>query len=722
MAQTLTPDLPNELRTNLEYIREDTLGVIELIAALAGYVWLWLNIWPVTGRNAPLTAWIGSVLLLVSAYVSARLKHRYLRLASYGLVCSLLISIICAIGAFQSNILIFLVTIPVIFASILLSQRSVFLVGSLTVLSLVGISRLTSIATSTFDVFIPATIVVLQTMASWLSARNLRTTLEWFSSAYQSSYRNEKMAREQGGELRRVLKALDDMTYHLERTNYTLKLERDQAQEARRLKQQFAQSISHELRTPLNLIVAFTELMAQNPEYYGTPLPPPYMRDLSIVYRNARHLQTLVNDVLDLAWLESAQVTMVAEETDLDALVRDAVNTARSLIEMRGLSLMLDIAPDLPPVWLDPIRIRQVLFNLLNNASRFTPRGSVTTRVRCEEGQVVISVQDTGIGIAAADIPRLFQEFQQLDGTTRRQQGGAGLGLAISKRFVGLHQGRIWAESEVGVGSTFTFTLPVAQEHLPIAADPIALSVDAFSGTSVDRPVVLVVTPSLSAATLLNRHLTGCRTVFVQHLDQLPTALPRLLPQLIVVDTVYQDLLPTLAKYGHLTQIPVVTCPLPGEDVLKQHFRVDGYLVKPISLQNVKDTLHQFVQEIDRILIVDDDADFVRLLVRLLNQSVERYQVMYASSGTESLALAKQFKPDLVFLDRQLPDMACEEVIERLRAGRALPIIMISAQDQIDYSHVMNKPLSVSRSSGLIPSDVIQLIQDVLEMTRRTAG
>ena len=719
MTNTITPDLPNELRTNLEYIREDTLGLIEIIAAVVGYVWLWLNVWPVTGRNASLTAWIGSVLLLASAFVSYKIKHTSLRLASYLLVCSLLISIICAIGAFQSTILIFLITIPVIFASILLSQRSVFLVGTLTVLSLVGIGQIPSITTSSFDVFVPAAIVVLQTLASWLSARNLRTTLEWFSSAYQSSYTNEKIAREQGGELRRVLKALDDMTYHLERTNYTLKLERNQAQEARRLKQQFAQSISHELRTPLNLIVAFTELMAQNPEYYGTSLPPPYMRDLRIVYRNARHLQTLVNDVLDLAWLESAQVTMVAEEADIDALVRDAVNTARSLIEMRGLKLLLDIAPDLPNVWLDPIRIRQVLFNLLNNAARFTHKGYVTTRVRYEEGQIVISIQDTGIGIAPEDMPRLFQEFQQLDGTTRRQQGGAGLGLAISKRFVELHQGHIWVESEFGHGSTFTFTLPVAQAHQPVQDKPLP---DAISNTSADRPVVLVVTPSLSAATLLNRHLTGCRTVFVQNVEQIQTALPRLLPQLVVVDTVYQDLLPLLMKYGQLVNIPVVTCPLPGEDVLRQHFRVDGYLVKPISLQNVKDTLHQFEQEIDRILIIDDDADFVRLLARLLNQSVERYHVTYASSGTEGLALAKQFKPDLVFLDRQLPDMACEEVIEKIRAVRHLPIIMISAQDQIDYSHVMNKPLSVSRSSGLIPSDVIQLIQDVLEMTRKTAG
>src|SRR5690349_3138109 len=107
MTNTLTPDLPNELRTNLEYIREDTLGLIEIIAAVVGYIWLWLNIWPVTGRNAPLTAWIGSVLLIASAYLSYRLKSTSLRLASYVLVCSLLISIICAIGAFQSNLLIF---------------------------------------------------------------------------------------------------------------------------------------------------------------------------------------------------------------------------------------------------------------------------------------------------------------------------------------------------------------------------------------------------------------------------------------------------------------------------------------------------------------------------------------------------------------------------------------------------------------------------------------
>ncbi|MBC7239137.1 MAG: hypothetical protein H5T71_03435, partial [Chloroflexi bacterium] len=233
------------------------------------------------------------------------------------------------------------------------------------------------------------------------------------------------------------------------------------------MKQQFAQTISHELRTPLNLIISFTELMIQTPEYYEAPLPPKYARDLGIIYRNARHLQSLINDVLDLARIEAAQMALITEETDLSALTYEAVNTVRSLVESRGLALHTNIPPALPRLRVDPRRIRQVLFNLLSNAVRFTEKGSITVTVMQQDNEIVFAIRDTGIGIADEDKTRIFEEFRQADSGTHRRYGGAGLGLAISKRFVELHGGRIWVESQVGQGSTFYFTLPITQD-LPL--------------------------------------------------------------------------------------------------------------------------------------------------------------------------------------------------------------------------------------------------------------
>src|SRR5258708_16522895 len=307
----------------------------------------------------------------------------------------------------------------------------------------------------------PIAVLIGLVIASWLSAHNLYTTLAWFGEAYSSAARNEQIARDHEAELRRALKALDDMTYRLERANHTLTLERNEAREARRLKQQFAQTISPELRTPLNIIIAFTELMAQSPDYYGAPLSAAYVRDLSIIHRNASHLQTLVNDVLDLARIEAAQMVVIPEETDPLLLVQEAIQTVRSLVEMRGLTLEVSLQENLPHIWIDATRIRQVLFNLLSNAVRFTQKGNITVAAQQQDGTVVFSVLDTGIGISADEIKNLFVEFHQLSSGKRRLHDGAGLGLAISRRFIELHGGQIWVESQPGQGSAFRFSLPI---------------------------------------------------------------------------------------------------------------------------------------------------------------------------------------------------------------------------------------------------------------------
>ena len=311
-------------------------------------------------------------------------------------------------------------------------------------------------------VIFPVVVSAAATLACWLSSRNVHIALNWAWEGYEQARCNEELARAHQGELRRALKALDEATYRIERTNLTLRLTRDQAEEARRLKQQFAQTISHELRTPLNVIVGFIELMIESREYYGRRLPSAYARDLMIVHRNARHLQNLVNDVLDLARVDAAQLGLLPEDVAPAGLVDEAVNTVRSLADVHGLQVAVRVEPNLPQIQVDPTRIRQVLFNLLSNAVRFTDHGLITVSARQQGEEVVFAVADTGVGIPAEDMSRIFEEFQQVEGGTRRPHGGAGLGLAISKRFVELHGGRIWAESEVGRGSTVSFSLPLA--------------------------------------------------------------------------------------------------------------------------------------------------------------------------------------------------------------------------------------------------------------------
>jgi signal transduction histidine kinase/CheY-like chemotaxis protein len=631
-------------------------------------------------------------------------------------------SALLAVAAYRSLDVSYLLIVPVILSSVLLARGAVFVVAAVCLVALGGdLVRLGS-PLSTTRLLLPLAILAFVALMSHLSARNLYTALSWTWGEWQRACRNEREARERGGELRRALKALDESTARLERANELLRVARDQAEEARRLKQQFAQTISHELRTPLNLIVGFTDLMVQSPEHYEGPLPAGYRRDLMIVHRNARHLQDLVNDVLDLARIEAAQVSLVLEETDPGALCHEVGDMIRSLVEARGLALTTHIPSDLPSLRLDPTRIRQVLVNLLTNAVRFTEQGGVELSVQEMGSEVVFRVADTGIGIAAEDTARIFEEFHQLDATTKRRHEGAGLGLAISRRFVELHRGRIWVESELHKGSTFSFALPRARPDLLDAHEDWP----SFHPGSPQQPqgqerVLLVVTQSLSAMSMLTRYIHGYRAVNAQTLEDARRLAGQLMPQAVIIDTARmltdQSDLQAVSREWGLSSTCFLACPLPGEEPLRRQLHADGYLIKPVSRQSLWDALRGFGEDVDRVLVVDDDRDFVRLMRRLLSDPVRRYQVLAAHNGMTGLRIMEHQCPDLVLLDLMLPDLHGAQVIERIRANRDwehIPILVVSAQDETEVQDPLQEPIAIAKAGGLMPGDVVRCVESVL--------
>lgn len=716
-----------QFEEDLTQLRLESLDAIALLASVIGYGWLALLIHPTILQPVPVSAWIGGGLLALSGWGSRALKDHHSSVCTYLVVWSILGSVACAVLAFPSATILCLYVVPIVFASALLGQRAFFLVATVAgLLALITGPVHMGMPLLSLDIVLPVVIIALVTVASRLSVHNLYTMLAWLWHAYGRARDNEQTARQRGGELRRALKALDEATHRLERANYTSTLARDQAEEARRLKQQFVQTISHELRTPLNLIAGFTELMAHSPEHYGGQLPLPYLRDLGVVYRNVRHLQTLVNDVLDLARIEATQMPLVPEDSDPTALVKEAMDTASSLVEARGLTLHTEIESDLPRLRMDSTRIRQVMFNLLNNAARFTENGGVTVSVRRQMEEVVFAVADTGLGIAPEDIPRIFNEFQQVDGSGRLRHGGAGLGLAISRQFVEMHGGRMWVESEVGQGSTFYFSLPVGRADLikdPGDQSETAMSTRPVSGKGSQQPVLLAVTRSPSAGALLKRHLRGCQVVVIPQLERARETAQDLLPQVVVIDRVCGELGSSeLEELGHawgLPQLTFVVCPLPGEERLHKELRLDGYLVKPVSRQELWDVLRPFGEQIDAVLLVDDDHDFVRMLTRMLDSPVRRYRAITAYSGQEALASMRIRRPDLVLLDLMMPDMNGFEVVRRIRSNPAwqqIPVIVISAQDELDHQKALTGTMAVARADGLLPSEVVRYLQNVVNM------
>jgi signal transduction histidine kinase/HAMP domain-containing protein len=224
-------------------------------------------------------------------------------------------------------------------------------------------------------------------------------------------------------------------------------------------KSQFLANMSHELRTPMNAILGYTELMLDN--IYGD-MPDKMRGVLERVQTNGRNLLGLINDVLDLAKVEAGQLSLSLADYSLKQIVSGVINTVEPLAGGKRLSIKADVPANLPVGYGDERRLAQVLVNLVGNAIKFTEAGEVTITASAADDWFTVSVHDTGVGIPAADQAKIFQEFQQADTSSTRQNGGTGLGLSIAKRIIEVHGGRIWVDSKLGEGSTFSFTVPVA--------------------------------------------------------------------------------------------------------------------------------------------------------------------------------------------------------------------------------------------------------------------
>ena len=707
---------------NLSDLRNQSLVIVARAIGLIAYLWFVFVVWPITGARADLTWWLASGILVVGVSLSYLLRRLDATIAAVVLIISTLASISGLIVGMRSPYMAYLFSVPVMVASVLLGPWVTGLVGGVAIILSATLGTTTlHLAPISQEVLLPILTTALTTLCSWLSGRSLYTALDWTWNGYERAREQEEASRQRGSELRQALKSLDEATYRLERTNHMLALARAQAEDARRMKQQFAQTISHELRTPLNLIVGFTELMAQSPEYYGVQLPANYVRDLSVVHRNARHLQQLVTDVLDLARIEAAQMSLVFEDCDLAQLVTEAVNTVRSLVESRGLTLQTTVEPELPHLWVDPMRIRQVLINLLNNAARYTDGGGVSVRAFRQDGGVTFEVRDTGVGIAPEDLTKVFSEFQQFADRDGRRRGGAGLGLAICRQFVALHGGRIWVESQLGQGSTFSFSLPERHSTLLMTGSD-DLDERPAAMRHEREHILMAVTRSLSAAVLLTHYVQRIRTVVVQDLAQAASSAHELMPQAVVIDTMSVAMedsqLAPLADAPCLAETPIVLCPLPGEESLRQELAVDGYLIKPVSREALWDVLRPFGDAVDRVLVIDDDREFVRLLTRLLDDPVRRYEVAAAYNGQEALEVLRRWPPDLVLLDLGLPDIDGAVVLERLRAENGhenLPVVIISGRGDSGDLQVLPGDVTIRKHKGLSPGEVVRYLQSVVD-------
>jgi len=399
-------------KEDLEHLRDDSLVILLVFAGCILYLW-WFGLTSPLSGDQPAVAWYGAVALTSGMALSWMMKKHSVTLASMAIILTMMMANACALLTFGLSTVSYLFIPIIIFAGLLFDQMPVFGVAFVAGGIVMGIGSV-KYGQSLLSPHLvgPVLVIWLTALASWLSNRNLYTALQWAWDGYCQARHNEEQIRERQVELKRTLKALDEANYRIRRMNYQLALARERAEEARCLKQQFAANISHELRTPLNLIVGFSEMMFLSPESYGgAQLPPPYRGNVDAIYRSGQHLLSLIDDVLDLSQIEAGRMALTKERINLGEVIEEAVDIVDSFMEAKGLSLQVEVPEDVPLVYADRTRLRQVLLNLLNNSCRFTERGSVTVRVEVEEAEVVVSVADTGVGIPRDTLPHIFEEF-----------------------------------------------------------------------------------------------------------------------------------------------------------------------------------------------------------------------------------------------------------------------------------------------------------------------
>lgn len=577
-------------------------------------------------------------------------------------------------------------------------------------------------------------------LLGWAATSQLMTIASWALFSFNQARQNLEEAREQRLELQQTQEDLSKANLELARLADRLKILQHVAEEARQAKVEFVSNVSHELRTPLNMIIGFTEVIARSPHLYGGRLPASLMTDISAIQRNGQHLQSLVNDVLDLSQVEAGHMALSREWVSSTEMIRSAASVVESLFTSKGLYLTVDVQEPLPQVFCDQTRIRQVIINLLSNAGRFTTQGGVVIKGGLQKDSLLLSVSDTGPGISEEDQNRIFEPFQQLDNSIRRLYGGSGLGLTISKQFIELHGGKMWLESQPGRGTTFLFSLPLApslneeetrtsqrMRRSIIPGDEYGYSLRTRpSKAPVPRliPRLVVLEKEKSLQRFFTRYLQNTEIIATQTLAEAAAALNQSPAQALVVNLPPSDMLSeetiAIAPVG----TPVISCWIPGEVEAASQLGVIQYLMKPITREKLLTVLQELPEQLQlpdgvkRVMVVDDEPDELHLFARMLESAPQGYQVLQVSNGRRAMEMLRRRTTDVLLLDLIMPGMDGFQVLKEKQqdpAIRDLPVIVISSRDPLGDAITSNS-IRISHSGGFSTNNLLALIHTVAEI------
>jgi PAS domain S-box-containing protein len=542
------------------------------------------------------------------------------------------------------------------------------------------------------------------------------------------------------GELTGFLCVALDLTEH-KRAEREIRAAMEATEAANRTKSAFLANMSHELRTPLNAVIGYSEMLLEEAVEEGLDS---FVGDLEKIRGAGQHLLGVINDILDISKIEAGRVDLCLETFEVRTLLGEIARMVEPLAQKNRNELVVHCADDVGVMVSDPLRVRQILFNLLGNACKFTERGRVEVRVQVAAGvdadEIRFSVVDSGIGMTETQLGRLFQPFVQADASTTRKFGGTGLGLAISRQLTELMSGALTVTSEVGKGTCFELRLPRvggrSEAREPSRGRPSIGPRDAVRRSPSTAPLadstaeleagpatILVIDDDPTVHELLGHHLAhgGYRVFFAGSGTEGIARARELRPDVITLDVMMPDkdgwrVLSELKAAPETADIPVVMLTIIDQRSAGFALGAADYLLKPIDRTRLLATLERLCGPRERpasILVVDDE-ELVRTLVA---EHLDRagYDVRQAEHGAAALAAVEAQAPDAILLDLMMPVMDGFAFLDALRAReawRAIPVVVVTAMDlgEADREALQRQVEGVLAKAPVSPTRMVEQI------------
>ncbi len=515
------------------------------------------------------------------------------------------------------------------------------------------------------------------------------------------------------------------------------------------LKSRFISNMSHELRTPLNTILGFSEVLLE--KAFGD-LTEEQERYVKNIQNAGKYLLELVNNVLDISKIESGKFDMIYETFSISQLLEEVMKTLEPLYSKKSIEPRIEIEPDIEMITADNVKLRQIFYNLLHNAIKFTPDGGkigVTVKKEINSGRyawlspgeevMICSVWDTGIGIKPEDRERIFDEFEQVDSSLSRQSGGAGLGLALTKKLVELHGGVINVESTPGKGSTFTFMIPVAhREKVPLVLEEVKAPDMAYPWLKEEAPLILIVEDDLLTVELLTIHLTqaGYRVAHaydgVEGLEKVRS----LRPFAVILDIMIPrkdgwEVLQELKADEEVSHIPVIIHSIIDNRELAFALGATDYLLKPLDREALMEKLGNLTSSVDRrrsvnsVLIVDSSESEREELKRIISGT--GFNIFEAEQGKNGIEIATSHKPSVILVNMDLPDMSGFDIVRYLKDKpdtKDIPIFLLTEKNVSieERLELLGRIERIIKKSALGTKDLIDHIRELELIYPRKAG